>query len=495
MSQSETRRVHGGMLDVLVEQIARATASSAVFVVADAPAGGLSLLAEFPQSAAAITRGTPAEDRCTGEGPADERCVCAPIRSGESVIGWAVVVSPLGSGSRAEELVTLLARCAEVLLHQQRGDRTNGRHRHRWEDAARDGYWEWDVASGVMRFSRESLALLACDDEDSPSCPEVWLDRIHPEDAPAVFAALLSAAADSECPVDCEHRIVRRDGSISRLLVRALLERDERGNSLRLVGWLCDVSRARHIESEVRRAQSLGEVAGLAVGAAHDLNNFLTVIRAHTELALGSAGSDGAVGESLELIKHAAASATTLTRQLLSLRRRRTPVYSVIDLNEVVVGVERTLRSLVGRTNRLVTTTLPEAAHVRADASHLERLLINLVVNARDAMPDGGTVRVEVGLVAKGTLGRQGKPLSRPAGDCVTLTVRDTGVGMDDATRARIFDPFFTTKPTGRGTGLGLWIVRDVVQRCGGAVEVRSAPSNGAEFVMYFPRANPPRAG
>jgi len=487
---SPERRLQSGLLDALVERIARTTNSSAVFVSAESPATGVSLVAEFPVAAASIQL-----DRHPSEGGANSRwpdgqVVAVPVQSGQTVTGWAAAVGPsLDRNREAEELVTLLGQCATVLLGRRSTGATCLEARPRWEDAARDGYWEWDFETGVMRFSRRSLALLDHRNVDRPTRPDVWLDRVHPDDRAGVYAAVLTAATAPDGSVDHEHRVVRRDGSVSRLVMRAVPDYDATGRPIRLVGWLCDVSRLRRAESDLRNAQSLADVGRVAAAAAHDFNNFLTVIRGHTEMALGLVAPDSAVAENLELIKHAAAGATTLTKQLLTVRRRQTPVQTIIDLNEAVAGAERTLRSLVGSRGDLTVKLRSDVGFVRADAAQVHRLLINLVVNALDAMPEGGMVTVATDSTTEEALGSPAKPLLLPRGDYVTLSVRDTGAGMDDATRSHIFEPFFTTKPSGQGTGLGLWIVRDIMERSGGAIDVRSTPGEGTEFVMYFPAA------
>jgi signal transduction histidine kinase len=482
------------LLDTLVERIARSTDSSAVFVTADSPTTGISLLSEFPSSAASLTFDAhPFEQLAPGAAQnrwQDGQVVAVPVLAGEAVMGWAAAVGPsLGHDKEAEDLVRLLARCATALVDGGQAIERSDSSRSRWDDAARDGYWEWDIVTGVMRFSRRSLALLDCRQVDRPARPDAWLDHIHPDDRAGVYAALLTAASAPERPVDHEHRVVRRDGSVSKLVVRALPELDDAGRPVRLIGWLCDVSRLRYIEAELRKAQSLADVGRVAASAAHDFNNFLTIIRGHTEMALGSAAPDSVLAESLELIKHAAAGATTLTKQLLTVRRRHTPVQTIIDLKEAVVGVERTLRSLAGARIEVAIKLRTDACLVRADTGQIHRLLINLVVNARDAMPEGGVVTVEAGVASDDTLGALAKPMLLPRGDYVTLSLRDTGAGMDDTTRSHIFEPFYTTKPAGQGTGLGLWIVRDIMERSGGAIDVRSTPGEGTEFVMYFPRA------
>jgi len=490
VNSTGTRRLSSGLLDALVERIARSTNSSAVFVSAESTATGVSLLAEFPVAAAGIQLDRhPSEGSASGRWP-DGQVIAIPVRLADAVMGWAAAVGPsLDHDATAQELVALLARFATTLLDSQSGDAPCDGKRARWEDAARDGYWEWDVETGVMRFSRRSLALLDYQNVDRPTRPEVWLDRVHPDDRAGVYAALLTAGTVFDGPADHEHRVVRRDGSISRLVMRAAADHDDSGRPIRLVGWLCDVSRLRRVESDLRNAQLLADVGRVAAGAAHDFNNFLTVIRGHTEMALGLVAPDSAVAENLELIKHAAAGATTVTKQLLNVRRRQTPIQTIVDLNEVVAGSERTLRSLVGRRCELTVTLRDNLGLVRADAAQIHRLLINLVVNALDAMPEGGELTVATDATTDDTLGGLAKPLLLPRGDYVTLSVRDTGAGMDEATRSHIFEPFFSTKPSGQGTGLGLWIVRDIMERSGGGVDVRSTPGAGTEFVMYFATA------
>src|SRR5215204_4847710 len=447
----ESRQLNSGVLDILVEHIAKTVAGSAVFITAEVPQIGVRLLAEFPPASATIAPSAQAYDhRAAGEreGPWDEPAVAAPVQFGDAVIGWAVMLGPtLTEDKDAGGLITLLAKCASVLFGgPQRGESVE-RGKHRWEDAARDGYWEWDLASGAMRFSRQSLSLLNHRDRDRPNRAAVWLDRVHPDDRAMLIGSLLTATTDDNTPAEVEHRIVRKDGSVGWLAVRALLERDGNGRPVRLIGWLSDVSRARHVESELRKAQSLADVGRVAAGTAHDFNNYLTIIRGHADLALRSIDAASNARESLELIKHAAVGATTLTGQLLSLRGRHALVESLVDLNAVV--------------------------------------------NARDAMPHGGVVTIETAHASYDTLGADTRPLLLPVADYVLLTVSDTGAGMSDATRARVFEPFFTTKPAGQGTGLGLWIARDIMQRCGGGIDVSSTPGNGTTFTMYFPRGEP----
>ena len=477
-------RFHSGLLDTLAHEIAVSVGASAVFVTAEVGTTGTTMLVEYPRTGTLTS-----SSARTYMLAMDEPVVTVPVTVGDIVVGWAAVVGwDERRRTETERLVTLLARCAAVLLGQPRGHHPAVRSHALWEDAARDGYWEWDLESGVVRFSRRSLVLLQYQGVDRPEKPDVWLDRVHPEDKAALVSALLTATIDSGAAVECEHRIVRSNGSFSLVEARAVLEHDDVGRPQRLVGWLCDVTRPRHLETELRDAHALADLGRLAAGAAHDFNNFLTVIRGHTELALGAVRQQG-VRESLELIRHAAGGASALTQQLLSMRRRHEAECSGADVNEVLRSADPILRLLAGNGIELKTQFTPHPTRVHADPTHVERIVLNLVVNARDAMPAGGSIEIATAQVKLRATDDESRPLLLPPGSYVTLTVTDTGTGMDDATRASIFEPFFTTKPGGQGTGLGLWIVRDIVERCGGGVDVRTSPGKGTSFVIAFPEA------
>ena len=194
MITTNGRRIDSGLLDTLVERIARTTESSAVFVTAESASTGASLLAEFPASAACPSRGSYAAGLADADLWADGHVIAVPIR-GTDVTGWAVAVGPCPGRVRvAEELLTLLARYAAVMLDRRPVNECREETPPRWEDAARDGYWEWDIATGVMRFSRQSLALLDRRNVDRLTGPEAWLDRIHPDDRAGVYVALLTAS-------------------------------------------------------------------------------------------------------------------------------------------------------------------------------------------------------------------------------------------------------------------------------------------------------------
>jgi two-component system cell cycle sensor histidine kinase/response regulator CckA len=292
-----------------------------------------------------------------------------------------------------------------------------------------------------------------------------------------------------------ERRLRRQDGSavlgqVSVSLVRDAVERPQFA-----IFMVEDLTERKQLEEQLRHAQKLEAVGQLAGGVAHDFNNLLTIITGRTRFALGHADATDELRSDLEEVVAAADRAAALTTQLLAFSRRQVLQPRVIDINTVVAGMDRMLRRLIGEDVEVATTFADDLGPVRADPGQLEQVILNLAVNARDAMPGGGRLTIETGNVR---LDESLRGVDRPPdpGDYVRVTVTDTGQGMDERTRAHVFEPFFTTKEPGKGTGLGLSTVYGIVAQSGGYLAVESRLGEGSSFAFYLPRVEEePTAG
>src|SRR6184192_1721932 len=242
------------------------------------------------------------------------------------------------------------------------------------------------------------------------------------------------------------------------------------------------IERKRAEEEQRRQAQKMEAVGRLAGGIAHDFNNLLTVITSYGDLLLEDLAPDDSRRDDVDQIRKAAEGAAALTRQLLAFSRQQVLEPKVVDLRAILAGTEKLLRRLIGADVHLAMPLAPDLGAVKADPGQLEQIIINLAVNARDAMPGGGRLTIEAANMVVET---------RP-GRYVMLAVSDTGIGMDEQTKARVFEPFFTTKETGKGTGLGLATVYGIVKQAGGFIWVYSEPGRGTSFKVYLPRVEEP---
>ena len=267
---------------------------------------------------------------------------------------------------------------------------------------------------------------------------------------------------------------------------------DDEGRVTGMIGVALDVTRHQRLEEQLRHVQKMEAIGRLAGGVAHDFNNLLTVILGQSELILMAAPPGSPLRRNAEQVRAAAERGGWLARQLLAFGRKDAPAPAALDLNEVVAAIEPMLRRLIGEDIELRTVTGSSPHHVRADHGHLDQIILNLALNARDAMPNGGRLRVEVVTGDANSTWLEGRDVAH-RGPHALLTVSDTGCGMSAETMAHLFEPFFTTKERGKGTGLGLSIVYGIVEQCGGDVWVESEPGRGTKVFVCLPLADADR--
>ncbi len=389
----------------------------------------------------------------------------APLRNNASDIVGVIVALTLGT-SHVEQST----RSLEIRLGES-------------QRLGRVGSWIYDLRRIRAEGSPEFFRILGV-----PSALVGWphdLEKyVHPEDRESVRARIDAVIGAGKPFALCEFRLVRPDATTRHVIMRAELKYAPDGSPLMAWGTLQDVTERHLLEDQLQRAKQMEGLGQLAGGIAHDFNNILTVIQVETGFLLeGLSDNDPLTAEVVE-IHRAAERAAGLTRQLLAFSRKQILRPRLVHLETLVIDTTNMLRRLIGEDIELVTRLAPDDAAIIADPGQLEQVLINLAVNARDAMPTGGVLRIETSRI---TVPRE--DVACAAGDYVVLTVSDTGHGMDESVRRRIFDPFFTTKPPGKGTGLGLSTVFGIVEQSGGKVYVESAPGRGARFTIYLPRA------
>jgi len=310
----------------------------------------------------------------------------------------------------------------------------------------------------------------------------------HPDDRARESAMLKGLLSGERDFFEIEKRYVHRDGTTLWASVTSSFVKDIARRPLYRISVVQNITQRKRTEAELQQAQKMEAIGQLAGGVAHDFNNLLGVILGYSELALAGLTEKDPSFARFQAIQKSAKLGAALTKQLLAFSRKQAIAMQVVDLNEIVVGVEPMLRRLLKEDIEIVVHCGQEACPVKADPSQLKQILINLAVNAGDAMARGGSLTIDVRTVELAEEVRE--YASMKTGACVLLTVSDTGSGMDAETLAHIFEPFFTTKPVGEGTGLGLSTVYGIVKHAGGAVLASSRPGAGSMFRVYLPRSS-----
>ena len=347
--------------------------------------------------------------------------------------------------------------------------------------------WEWDLETDGVMYSPEWLVQTGIDPGEADITIDAWFNRVHPDDIGPLKQALKACVNAPQGRCQKEFRINPGDGNIRWILLGAASEVDTTGHPSRVIGTNIEITDRKRLEMEFQQAQKMESIGLLAGGVAHDFNNLLGVIVGYSEHMLEAIGVASPLHESMMQIMRAAARATGLTRQLLAFSRRQILHPAVVDLNGIIEEAEKMLRRLIGEDIEFRLALQPGLGRVLADPGQIEQILMNLVVNARDAMPRGGRIDVITRDETLDECQAKQRPGGYP-GSYTTMVVRDSGTGMDQQTQARIFEPFFTTKELGKGTGLGLATVYGIVKQSGGNIWVESEPGNGSAFQIYLPR-------
>ena len=424
-----------------------------------------------------------------------EAAVAVPLRVQGRIIGVLGISDAAGRVFSPGEIALLQAFADQAALALE-----NARlfaEQQRAEEAVRDAHdrlraiieasplaiVSLDERGLIRTWNRAATNLFGWTEEEMVGRP---LPTI-PSDRQAEYEALRAGYRVGQSVTEMETKRQRKDGAVVDVVLSVAPITDAEGRSLGSIGVMADLTQRKQLQAQLVQAQKMEAVGQLAGGIAHDFNNLLTVIGGRSTLLVQRGGLSEATKRDAELISKTAERAAALTRQLLAFSRKQVLEPKPVDLNVLVGGVASMLRRLIGEHIELVIVPGSDLGHVMADPGHVEQVVMNLIVNARDALSDGGMVKIEtarrdVPPVVQHTQGQV------PPGRYVTMSVQDTGSGMDAVTLARIFEPFFTTKKPGKGTGLGLSTVHGIVHQSGGHIGVDSAVGRGTTFTIYLPQ-------
>ncbi len=369
----------------------------------------------------------------------------------------------------------------------------------RWQfalEGSGDGVFDWRADTNRTYWSPRAKAMLGYAYDAAGENGNEWEMIVHADDKARVDDEISSHLAGKAPAYSSEHRVRCKDGDYKWILGRGkVVKRDGRGHALRMIGTYSDITDRKNAEAEREKlyakflhSQKMESVGRLAGGIAHDFNNHLTVINGYSSLLLRGLPQGHPMRDALEQVSSSGERAAALVRQLLAFSRKDKPERTLLNVNELVLSMEKSLLRLVGEDIRVITLLQSSLDQILADRHHLEQVLMNLVVNGRDAMPDGGVLYIETERQwLDGTCAHCGSPVA--PGYYIGITVRDTGTGIEESVRERLFEPFFTTKDVGKGTGLGLSVVEGVVVENGGHLKVDSTVGKGTSFHIYFPVA------
>lgn len=361
--------------------------------------------------------------------------------------------------------------------------------------ATNDALRDWNVTSGALSWPQGLDTLLGYDSASVSADIGFWQKQIHPQDRARTASSIRDLLASSGDHWTGEYRFRHADGSYLDLLERALIIRDSEGAATRFVGSLMDVTARKQLQDQLVRSQKMDAFGQLAAGVAHDFNNFLTTILGYSDLLLDELGMKGTVADHISEIRSAAGRASVLTAQLLAFSRKHPLAPRVIEVNSLLTNLERSLLRLLGEDIAVQChfDRGKDGLHTKVDPGQLTQIILNLVVNARDAMRNGGRLTLETALATiAATEEHEIDARELEPGEYVRISITDNGVGMGDEVKEHLFEPFFTTKDDGRRSGLGLATSYGIVRQSGGQICVESELGKGTTVKIFLPKVPAP---
>ncbi|NOS81478.1 MAG: PAS domain S-box protein, partial [Nitrospira sp.] len=347
--------------------------------------------------------------------------------------------------------------------------------------------WDWDTCANEMHVSREWMVQFGYEEEELTNDFERWDSLLHPDDRDRVLAYLRAYLEKPVGNYRQEFRVRHRDGSYRWIASTAVPSRESDGQQIRMLGFDSDITDRKQLEAQFYQAQKMEAVGRFSASVAHDFNNLLTVINGYSALLIDQLPPDDSRHKMVAETLRAGERAATLTKQLLAFSRRQVLKLEPINLNDSIRSIRSMLGRLLGKGFSIALHLAPDLWPIGADKGQFDQIIMNLAVNSRDAMPDGGELTFGTHNV-EWTNGAPDPHGIMPTGHYVELSIGDTGQGMSPETMAHIFEPFFTTKEIGKGTGLGLSTVYGIVKQSHGYIFVDSKLNRGTTFQLYFPR-------
>ncbi len=388
-----------------------------------------------------------------------------------------------------QQLTNLYQQAQQEIAERKQMEKSLRKSEARLAEAQRIahlGNWEWHIPTGKLHWSDEVYRIFGVSPQDFDATYQTFIHIIHPRDRDFVKESI-NAALYKKQPYNIKCCILRPNGEERDVHFQAEITLTKAGQPVQMIGIIQDITEARRLEEQLRHSQKMEAIGRLAGGIAHDFNNLLTAILGYSQFLLNDLDINNPLRQDVEMIRQAGERAAALTHQLLAFSRKQALQLRIINLNHIVANIEQMLRRLLNESIELLTILEPELGQVEADPGQIEQVILNLALNARDAMPQGGKLLIETSnTYLDEAYARQYVDVK--AGAYVELTVSDTGVGMDAKTQSYIFEPFFTTKGEGKGTGLGLATVHGIIKQSNGHIRVYSEPDYGTTFKIYLPQ-------